>query len=61
MASVIYTTDVIGKRTVCWFLRTPGQDNSYTCSVRYCGRVGAGYDLDVDYEEGIRPAMYIMY
>ncbi|MBQ2183657.1 MAG: DUF4214 domain-containing protein [Lachnospiraceae bacterium] len=57
----IYTTDVIGKRTVCWFLRTPGQDNSYTCSVRYCGRVGAGYDLDVDYEEGIRPAMYIMY
>ncbi|MCR4649428.1 MAG: DUF4214 domain-containing protein [Lachnospiraceae bacterium] len=57
-----YTREVIGRRGCWWWLRTPGINSAYACSVYWGGASGANiYTYVVPDGFAVRPAMWITY
>lgn len=55
-----YDSDVIGKGSGGWWLRSPGHDYDWACMVGYRGDFGWNGDSYVEFaRNGVRPAMYI--
>ena len=53
-------SDVIGKSSGGWWLRSPGQDGDWACMVSYRGDFGWHSASYVEFaRNGVRPAMYI--
>ena len=55
-----YTSDVIGRRGGCWWLRSPGDYSSTACFVFYFGYAGVRYSNSVeDGYSAVRPALFL--
>lgn len=55
-----YSTEFIGRKGICWWLRTPGVDSKNTCDVSAAGNAGATMCRVVNIQTfTVRPAMYI--
>ncbi len=53
-----YSSDVVGRKSGWWWLRSPGGDSNYACNVDAVGHVGWLYTVDYDHY-GVRPALYL--
>ena len=55
-----YTSDVIGRRSASWWLRSPGDVSEYACYVGSYGSAGIFVGIDVDRDDfAVRPALFI--
>ncbi|MBR4580347.1 MAG: hypothetical protein IKO32_03850 [Lachnospiraceae bacterium] len=55
-----YPADVVGRKAVWWWMRTPGMGNNDACAAFYRGFVGPDYFYSVHQDTlAVRPAMYI--